>query len=475
MILGQPEFLERLAERLRSERLSAWRSYLRWHLLHSLAPYLDERCEAADFDFYHRRLLGQREPQPRWRRATTVVDQLMGESLGAAFVEEHFPPTSRARMQSLVEDLRAVFTDRLARLEWMTAETRSKALAKFARFEARIGHPDRFRDYSALPIDRTDFVGNVRRGAQFEDRRTISEIGTPVDREEWDMTPPTVNAYFDPSRNEIFFPAGILQPPFFDPDADEAVNYGGIGTVIGHEITHGYDDQGRRFDAEGNLVDWWGEEDAAEFQRRAAVLVAEYSAEEPLPGVHVNGALTLGENIADFGGVSVAFEALQRRLAREPSLRRNIDGLTPEQRFCISFAQVWRSSCREEELRRRLMVDPHSPPQYPCHDPPPTSGRVRSRVPRAGGRPTGARPQTGHDLVGPVRPGAPGNWSNRVEDRRVLGLAATKERAKRYVDPDSFEGSATEVARRLGVSRRSVFYRRKHSVRQLTRPRTISI
>ncbi len=364
VVVGQPEFFEGLASLLRSRPLDEWKTYLTWHLLHTAAPELHDAAVDENFVFFRRALQGQKEPEPAWRLAVRTVDVHAGEALGELFVAEHFSPASRARVAELISDLRGVFTDRLRTLGWMTEATRRKALAKFARFEARIGHPDRYREYSALTTSPRDHFGNVRRARAFESRRRLDRVGAPVDRAEWEMTPPTVNAYFNPSQNEIFFPAGILQPPFFDPDADEAVNYGGIGCVIGHEITHGYDDQGRRFDEDGNLKDWWTPTDEKEFLARAKGIVAQYSAAEPLPGSHINGELTLGENIADFGGVSLAFDALQRRLAREPSLRRTIDGLSPEQRFFLSYGQIWRQNCREEELRRRLTVDPHSPGRF---------------------------------------------------------------------------------------------------------------
>jgi len=295
------------------------------------------------------------------REHPVVVDHLMGEALGELYVADHFPPAARARMTELVQDLRAVFQDRLTQLPWMSETTRQRALAKFARFTAKIGHPETFRDYSALVIQRDDFYGNIRRARSFEIRRNAVRVGGPVDRTEWDMTPPTVNAYFSPVKNEIVFPAGILQPPFFDVAMDDAVNYGGIGAVIGHEITHGYDDQGRKFDLDGNLSDWWTEGDAREFGRRALHVVEEYNRYEPLPGVPVNGELTLGENLADLGGLSIAYEALQRRLARVPDQRRTVDGFTPEQRFFLSWAQVWRQNCREPETRRLVVIDPHAP------------------------------------------------------------------------------------------------------------------
>ncbi len=364
VILGQPEFQEALGTLLAQRPLEEWRTYLRWHALHAAAPHLSPEAEREDFAFFQRTLQGQAEMEPPWRRALRLIDQHLGEALGRRCVEAQFPAAGRTRMLRLVEDLREVFAERLRSLEWMTEETRGRALEKFRRFEARIGHPDTFRDYAGLAIRPDDHFGNVLRALRFESRRKLERLGGPVDRAEWLMTAPTVNAYFHPSLNEIFFPAGILQPPFFDPDADDAVNYGAIGVVIGHEITHGYDDQGRRFDADGNLNDWWTAADAEEFRHRAEAVVAQYSAIEPLPGVHINGELTLGENIADFGGVRLAFEALQRRLARDPEARKTIDGRSPEERFFLSYAQIWRQNCREEELRRRLTIDPHSPGRY---------------------------------------------------------------------------------------------------------------
>ncbi len=364
VIVGQPEFLGALSSLLNDRPLAEWKTYLGWHLLHHAAPHLHAAAEEEDFAFFRRTLRGQKEPEPLWRRALQTIDDCIGEALGHLFVARHFPPSSRARMLELVGDLREVFIDRLRSLEWMTEATRERALEKFRRFEARIGHPEEFRDYSGLRVLPDDHLGNVRRAARFESRRRLARLGGPVDRAEWHMTPPMVNAYFNATQNEIFFPAGILQPPFFDPAADDAVNYGAIGVVIGHEITHGYDDQGRRFDSDGNLNDWWTDGDAEEFRRRAEEVVRQYSAVEALPGAHINGELTLGENIADFGGIRLAFEALGRRLRKDPTRRRTIDGFTPEQRFFLSYAQIWRQNCRDEELRRRLTIDPHSPGRY---------------------------------------------------------------------------------------------------------------
>jgi putative endopeptidase len=363
-IVGQPEFFEALGKLVQARPLSDWKVYLRWHLLTASAPYLFHDAELEDFNFFGKILSGQPEQEPRWKRASGTLNSAIGEAVGQLYVEKYFPPEAKARMNDLVENLKTVFRDHLQKVDWMTEATRAKALAKFARFTQKIGYPDKFRDYSSIDIKRDDYLGNVRRAAAFEVHRRMARIGQPVDRTEWNMTPPTVNAYFNPLQNEIAFPAGILQPPFFDVSMDDAVNYGAIGVVIGHEITHGYDDEGRKYDADGNLNEWWTPEDSKEFDARAQKVVDEYNAFEALPGVHVNGKLTLGENLADLGGVSIAYDALERTLAKDASKRKSIDGFTPEQRFFISFAQVWRTNIREAEARRRITVDPHSPGRF---------------------------------------------------------------------------------------------------------------
>ena len=368
-IVGQPEFFTALDKLVAERPLSDWKVYLRWHLLHASAPFLPAAFERENFNFYGQVLSGQPEQEPRWKRAAHVIDGSIGEALGQLYVEKYFPPDAKARMNELVENLKAVFRGRLEKVPWMSAETRAKALAKFDRFTQKIGYPDKFRDYSSVIIRRDDYLGNVRRAEAFESRREIARVGKPVDRTEWDMTPETVNAYFNPSMNEIVFPAGILQPPFFDVTKDDAVNYGAIGVVIGHEMTHGYDDEGRKFDADGNLNDWWTAADAKAFDDRAQLVVNEYDAFSPLPGQHVNGKLTLGENLADLGGVNIAYEALERDLAKNPARRKNLDGFTPEQRFFISYAQIWRTNIRDAEALRLLTVDPHSPGQFRSYGP----------------------------------------------------------------------------------------------------------
>lgn len=369
IIVGQPGFFDAFGDMMEQRPIEDWKAYLNFHLVRSMAPYLYSEVENENFDFYGKVLRGQEAMEPRWQRAARMIDAGIGEALGRIYVEKHFPPEARARMAQLVSDIKSVFEDRLHRLEWMTPATREKALAKFARFTNKVGHPEKFRDYSSVAIKRDDLIGNVQRAALFEARRVLARVGKPVDRTEWFMTPQTVNAYFNPFQNEIVFPAGILQPPFFDMNADDAINYGAIGVVIGHEITHGYDDQGRKFDADGNLNDWWTEADAKAFEARAKKLVDQYSAYEALPGLRLNGELTLGENIADLGGTSIAYEALQRALDRDPAKRKKIDGFTPEQRFFLALAQLWRTNTKEAELRRRVTVDPHSPGRFRAYGP----------------------------------------------------------------------------------------------------------
>ena len=363
-IVGQPEFFTALNKMVKEHSLDDWKTYLRWHVLHNAAPFLHDAVEQENFNFFGKELSGQQVQEPRWKRASKVINGSIGEALGQLYVEKYFPPEAKERMNELVNNLREVFKDHLQKLTWMSDSTKEKAMAKFNRFTQKIGYPAKFRDYSSIDLKRDDYVGNILRSSAFEVHRRDVRIGKPVDKTEWEMTPPTVNAYFNPLQNEIVFPAGILQPPFFDASMDDAVNYGGIGAVIGHEITHGYDDEGRHYDAEGNLKEWWTDKDAKEFEERAQKVVDEYDAFEALPGLHVNGKLTLGENIADLGGVSIAYDALERALKKDPSKRKNIDGLTPEQSFFLSFAQIWRSNTRDDEAKRRITVDPHSPGQF---------------------------------------------------------------------------------------------------------------
>ena len=369
--LAHPDFFKAFEVVLTTTAMSDWQSYLRWHLLRSTAAYLSEPFVKESFAFNGTVLTGVTQQKPRWKRVVGVLDGGrgggIGEALGQLYVAEYFPPEAKVRMAKLVEDLRASLRDRIAGLEWMDDATKAKAQAKLAAFGVKIGYPDTWRDYRAVKIVRDDYFGNVLRTDAFEVARRLARIGQAVDRSEWGMTPPTVNAYYSPQRNEIVFPAGILQPPFFDFKADDAVNYGGIGAVIGHEMTHGFDDQGSRFDAQGNLNNWWTEQSAKNFKARTAAVVKQFDAYEALPGLHLKGELTQGENIADLGGVKIAFYALQKALADKP--RDPINGFTPEQRFFLGYAAIWRDQMRPEEARRRVNVDPHSPGQYRANGP----------------------------------------------------------------------------------------------------------
>ncbi len=360
VIVGQPEFLTRLNEMVTSVPVADWRTYLRWHVVHSMAPYLSSKFENEDFRFESGVLRGIKQQQPRWKRAVTAVDQLMGEALGRLYVEKYFKPAAKERMDELVRNLVAAYRERLQSRDWMGSETKKHALEKLAAITPKIGYPDKWRDYSALEIRDDSYAENVMRAEAFEIQYRLSKLGKPVDRAEWGMTPPTVNAYYNPSMNEIVFPAGILQPPFFNAAADDAVNYGGIGAVIGHEITHGFDDQGSRYDQDGNMRNWWTSEDRARFNAKTDKLVKQYNDQVPLEKLHVNGRLTLGENLADLGGVAIAYAAYQKSLHGQPA--PVIDGFTGPQRFFIGFAQVWRGTSRAAEQRLRLRTDPHSPP-----------------------------------------------------------------------------------------------------------------
>ena len=362
VVVRQPDFLQALGGLLQSVPLETWKEYFTFKALDAYAPALDSRFANAHFAFRGRVLQGLEEQRPRWKRAVQVTEGALGEAAGRVYVDRNFRPEQKARMQALVSNLVATFREGIDRLEWMSPETRAQAQAKLSAFNVKIGYPDQWRDYSALDVQRDDLVGNLLRSARFEHARNMRRLGQPVDRTEWGMTPQTVNAYYSSTMNEIVFPAAILQPPFFNPEADDAVNYGAIGAVIGHEISHGFDDQGRRSDGEGNLRDWWTEADNAAFKTRADALVAQYNTFSPVEGINVNGRLTLGENIGDLSGLAVAYRAYHRSLngAEAPV----IDGFTGDQRFFLGWAQIWRSKFRDEALRQQLLTDPHSPGEY---------------------------------------------------------------------------------------------------------------
>jgi len=366
----QPDFFKAANATFANTPIDDWKTYLRWHLINAAASELSKDFVNEDFNFNDATLHGTKQIKPRWKRVVISTDEAIGEALGKLYVADYFPPEAKARALELINNLKAALSDRIKTLEWMDEPTKQEALKKLAAFQVKIGYPDKWRDYSLLKIDKGPFVLNAMRAENFEVNRDLKKIGKPVDRTEWGMTPPTVNAYYNPTMNEIVFPAGILQPPFFNAKADDAVNYGGIGAVIGHEMTHGFDDEGRQYDAVGNLRDWWSPESAAKFKERSQAVVTQYSEYEPLPGMHINGELTQGENIADIGGVKLAYAALQKALDKNPAARQQkIDGFTPEQRFFLSFATIWKSKQRDEDLKLRLNTDPHSPARYRVNGP----------------------------------------------------------------------------------------------------------
>lgn len=367
VVLRQPSFHKGLAALLAERDLADWQDWLRWSVIRSNAPYLSSAFVEENFAFYGRTLTGTPELRARWKRGVSIVEGAMGEAVGAVYVERHFAPEAKSAMDELVATLVEAYRRSITELPWMTAETRERALDKLQKFTPKIGYPVRWRDYSSLEIDEDDLLGNVRAAGEFEFQRELGKIGQPIDRDEWFMTPQTVNAYYNPGFNEIVFPAAILQFPFFDAGRDAAANYGAIGAVIGHEIGHGFDDQGSRYDGDGRLQDWWTEEDRAAFEERTASLIAQYDALEPTeaPGHHVNGALTIGENIGDLGGLGIAWRAYLISLdGAEPPV---IDGLTGAQRFFLSWAQAWQIAIRPAEALRLLSIDPHSPNEFRCN------------------------------------------------------------------------------------------------------------
>lgn len=358
----QPSYLEGINGLIKNESLEDWKSYYTWRVLTNAAGLLSSDYALEDFNFYRKTLRGIEQQRPRWKRAVTAVRNALGEVLGKSYVERHFKPEAKARMQTLVDNLLIALKDQINDLEWMTDETKVKAQAKLAKFKAKIGYPDKWIDYSSLEIKRDDLYGNVNRGILFAFNRDVEKLGKPNDPDEWGMTPQTVNAGYNPTKNDITFPAAILQPPFFNMEADDAVNYGAIGAAIGHEILHGFDDKGRMSDGDGNLTNWWTDEDNEEFMKRAQVMIDQYDSYVAIDTMRVNGKLTLGENIADLGGLTLAFKAYQNSLNGKPS--QVIDGFTGEERFFLGFGQIWATKFRDEALRNRLLTDVHSPGPY---------------------------------------------------------------------------------------------------------------
>ncbi|HZY24625.1 MAG TPA: M13 family metallopeptidase, partial [Bacteroidales bacterium] len=356
----QPGFFKELGNMMKSVSVNDWKTFLRWHLINSTASYLSKDFENQKFDFYYTTLSGQEKMEPRWKLVLDETSGSLGEAIGQLYVEKFFPPVAKERMTALVMNLKTSLKQRIENLAWMGPQTKQEALAKLDNMRVKVGYPNKWRDYSGLEITPDSYVMNVLNSQAFEFRYMMNKVGKPVDREAWGMTPQTVNAGYYPNKNEIVFPAGILQPPFFNLDADDAVNYGAIGMVIGHEMTHGFDNQGRQFDKDGNLRDWWTKDDAKAFEDRASMLIDQYNHFEVLDSAFVNGKLTLGENIADLGGATISFNAYKLSLKGKVT-PKPIDGFTDTQRFFLSYAQIWRNNMRDAELRKRIKTDEHSP------------------------------------------------------------------------------------------------------------------
>ncbi|EPR71077.1 M13 family metallopeptidase [Cyclobacterium qasimii] len=372
IIISTPDFMLALEEAFSDSKVQMWQNYLKWHLIRMASPYMNHALVQANFDFYGKELQGTEEMRARWKRVLTSAEGAAGEAIGKLYTEEFFPEEAKEKANEMVSNILEAMGNRIQQLEWMSEDTKAKAMDKLATFTVKIGYPDTWESYAALEVDdnaeTASYLGNVIAANNFQFRKNMEKLDKEVDRSEWFMTPQTVNAYYNPTNNEIVFPAAILQPPFYNYKADAAVNYGGIGAVIGHEISHGFDDQGSRYSPEGNLENWWKEEDLENFQQRTGQLVAQYDQYEPLEGLHVKGALTLGENIGDLGGVLVAYDGLQKHL-EEHGDPGEIDGFTPSQRFFLSWATVWRTKSRDEALRTQIQNDPHSPAQYRANGP----------------------------------------------------------------------------------------------------------
>ncbi len=356
---AHPKFFAEMNSMIDEVAIDSWKDYLKWHILTGSARYLSSEFVNEDFVFFSNTIYGTEELRPRWKRMMSTSNRMIGEPLGQLYIERAFPPESKAKALDMVENLRWALGERIAKLPWMSDQTKEKALIKLAAFTPKIGYPDKWHDYTSLEINRDSFLDNIENARAFSTRMDLDKIGKPVDKTEWGMNPQDVNAYYNPLMNEVVFPAGILQPPYFDAEIDDAVNYGAMGVIIGHEMTHGFDDEGRKFDAIGNFNDWWTEEDATEFEKRTALLIKQFDDFIAVDSLHVNGALTLGENIADLGGLTVSYYALQKAL--EGNSNNPVDGFTPEQRFFLSYAQAWRNNSRPEDIRTQVLTDPHSP------------------------------------------------------------------------------------------------------------------
>ncbi|MGE5457889.1 MAG: M13 family metallopeptidase [Methanococcaceae archaeon] len=365
--VSEPEFFKAISQAMKEVELKDWKTYLKWNLLHNSAYLLSSNFVNERFDFADKFLNGAKVLQPRWKRIMRVCDGLIGEALGQLYVKETFTPEAKDRAKKIVASLLDAMGERIKNVDWMSAVTKEQALKKLASFTVKIGYPDKWTDYKPLTLGNTSYFENVLNAERFHFKRTLNKIGKPVDKTQWGMSPQTVNAYYNPSQNEIVFPAAILQPPFYSVDADDAVNYGAMGAVIGHEVTHGFDDQGRQFDAQGNLTDWWTKEDGEKFTERARLIIAQYNNYTPVDTMHLNGSFTQGENIADLGGLNVALTAFKK--TEEFKKNEVIDGFTPVQRFFLSWAQVWRGNIRDQNLMMRIKTDPHSPGKYRVNGP----------------------------------------------------------------------------------------------------------
>ncbi|KXK43619.1 MAG: peptidase M13 [Bacteroidetes bacterium OLB11] len=367
VLVSQPLYFTTLSKMLSTESIDNWKVYLKWHLVSSMAPFLSSDFDNENFDFYGKTMRGQQEQKPRWKRVLGVVDGAVGMQLGKMYSDKYFTPKAKERMQELVNNLQVAFEARINNLDWMGDDTKQKAKEKLHSFIKKIGYPDKWKNYDGLTISRNSFIENILASNQFDYEFEVSKLGKPVDKSEWGMTPPTVNAYYNPVFNEIVFPAGILQYPFFDLQTDDASIYGAIGAVIGHEMTHGFDDQGCQYAADGNLKNWWTDKDKKNFDAKTKMVKEQFDHYTILDNKHVNGALTLGENIADLGGITIAYDAF--KMTEQGKSTTPIDGFTPDQRFFLSWAQVWRNNIRDEEAAQRLVTDPHSPGIFRCNGP----------------------------------------------------------------------------------------------------------
>jgi predicted metalloendopeptidase len=361
IVVSQPDFFEKLNSIIKSVSIKDWHTYYKWNLVNKAAPYMGQAFDDENFKFYGTVLRGTPEQRPRWKRAISTVNGGLGELVGKVYIKSYFPPNAKKRMDNMIENLRSAYGDSIKELDWMSEETKAKALEKLSKFDPKIGYPSKWKDYSTLHIGKDSLVDNMLAVQNWGIKRNRSKLGKPIDRTEWGMNPQTVNAYYNPTKNEIVFPAGILQPPFFNLAADDAVNYGGIGAVIGHEMGHGFDDQGSLFDGDGNLNSWWTDSDREKFNKKTAMLIEQYDQFEVLDGsAHVNGELTQGENIGDFSGITIAYRAFKKAHPQN----NVIDGLNAEERFFFGWAQVWRGKMRDEALLQQVATNPHSPSEF---------------------------------------------------------------------------------------------------------------